>query len=366
MKTKVLFVVNSLQGGGAERVVSTLGNCLNREIFTVVIVCLARAPMVYSVSDRVKVVSLVSRKEPETIFYRVWYATLTFVGLLSVIWKEKPACAISFMTSANLWTGITCRLLRVPYFVSERITPDYTIHQFNALFKWLSFKIYSRSEAIVIPARKMEECFKKYKRFNSVRNFRTINNPVSTFRTESRDLVHTRKFILSVGRLHPQKGFDKLIEAFSLLQPIDVDLLISGEGAERERLQKQINRLNLRDKVKLIGFKNNIQDYYQQAEMFVLSSKNEGYPNALVEAMSFGCACVSTDCEFGPSEIITDNENGLLVTVGDTEGMAQAISMILGDSRLKQKFSENAKKINETNSLAAISAKWENLILSHV
>ncbi len=366
MKTKLLFVVNSLEGGGAERVVSSLGNYFNSKHFSVVIVCLTKAPLAYSVSEQVKVISLVKRKDTAGAGFRALYAALTFSRLLRVLSREKPHCAISFMTTANLWTGITCRILKIPYFVSERTPPDYTIHQFNSFLKWVSFKIYSGSKSIVIPASRMREGFKKSKSFGRLNNFTTINNPVSQFKQSDPMPVHGRKFILAVGRLDPLKAYEQLIEAFYLLQPLNVDLLISGEGPERDSLQRKINSLGLSEKIKLIGFKRNIQDYYRQAEVFVLCSKNEGYPNALVEAMSFGCACVATDCEFGPSEIIRHGESGLLVEVGDAWQLARAILKVLKDPALRQKLCENARRINDTNSLDAITARWENLILSHV
>ena len=366
MKSKLVFVVNSLQGGGAERVVSTLCSCLSKGVFDVTIICLNKETQAYKVADEVKVVNLVERGTNTTILFRVWYAFLTFFSLLFALLRERPKCAISFMTTANLWTGFVCRLVSVPYFVSERITPDYTIHQFNDFFKWFSFKIYSKSKAIVVPARGIEECFKKYKAYETLKNFKTIHNPVSRFKATEASAVYSRKFILGVGRLDKQKGFDLLIDAYHVLKPDHVDLLISGEGPDRRMLEEKIQAYGMADRIKLIGFKSNIHDYYRQAEMFVLSSRNEGYPNALVEAMSFGCAVVAADCEFGPSEIIDNEQNGLLVKANNSFALARAVSKLLTDPILKFRISQNAMQINQTNSLDAISAKWENLILSHV
>jgi len=366
MKTKLVFVVNSLQGGGAERVVSTLCSCLCKGNFDITIICLNKAEQAYKVAEEVKMIHLVNRRDTDNIFFRIWYALLTLFGLIFALKREKPKCAVSFMTTANLWTGFVCRLVAVPYFVSERITPDYTIHQFNNFLKWFSFKIYRKSRAIVVPARGIEECFKKYKAFESLKNFKTIHNPVSRFRVNDAPSVYPRRFVLGVGRLDKQKGFDLLIEAYHILKPDNVDLLISGEGPDREQLQAQIDSYGFQDRIKLIGFKNNIHDYYKQADMFVLSSRNEGYPNALVEAMSFGCAVIAADCEFGPSEIIDNERNGLLVKVNNVFAIARAMSKLLNDPILKFRISQNALMINQTNSLDAISAKWENLILSHV
>jgi glycosyltransferase involved in cell wall biosynthesis len=208
--------------------------------------------------------------------------------------------------------------------------------------------------------------FRRNKLFSNLENFKTIHNPVNAFADATSDSVYPKKFILAVGRLDRQKGFDVLIDAFSKVRYLDVDLLISGQGDQKENLLRQILALGLMDRVKLVGFKDNLQDYYQQAELFVLSSRNEGYPNALVEAMSLGCPCISTDCEFGPSEIIRHGHNGLLVNPENADDLAQAILDVQTNIILKRRIAKNAQKINQTNSIDSISLKWEHLILSHV
>jgi len=363
---KLIFAINSLNGGGAERVISNLGNYFYNRGFDVTMVCLNDAKPAYFLEEGIKVISLIDKERNEHFFYRLWYGGVTFFKLLYLLIKEKPSCVVSFMTSANLWIGLTCNILNTPYLVSERITPDYTVNQFNYFLRWLSAAVYSKSKAIVVPSRGMIDGFKKNKSFSGLSNFEVINNPVSQFIPARLERVYPRKFILSVGRLDRQKGFDLLIQAFSKLQIADLDLLISGEGDERVNLENQIKELNLNDRVKLIGYQKNLQDYYRQAELFVLSSRNEGYPNVLVEAMSLGCACVATDCEFGPSDIIENEMNGLLVKANSTKYLYEAIKRTMSDPVLKIKMSVNAQLINQTNSLENTFAKWEKLILNHI
>lgn len=364
MKPNLFFVINTLEGGGAERVITNLANYFHEKGYGVGIVCLNYAPASYKPSAGIKVVYLVNRKDTTNLFYRLIYAGFTFVNLLRLLAREKPDCVVSFMTTVNLWTGLTCSILRIPYVISERTPLDYTINKFSYLFKWVSFILYKKSKAIVIPAKGMIGPFMKNKLFRKLNNFKTIHNPVNLFSPHLSSQVYPRKYILAVGRLHHVKGFDLLINAYSRLAMVDIDLVILGEGNERNNLLKQIEALGLSDRVKLIGFKNNLQDYYKQAEIFVLSSRNEGYPNALIEAMSFGCPCIAANCEFGPSEIINDRENGLLVDTNNVSELVNAILDLLTNPLLKQRISNNAKLINKTNSLEAISLKWENLILS--
>lgn len=365
MKSKLFFVINSLEGGGAERVVSLLSNDFDRKQFDVTVLCLSKKQQAYPLSEGVKLISLVDRKKESTVLFRFWYVGLTFIRLLSVLSKNRPQCVVSFMTKANLWTGMICLILKIPFVVSERTTPDYKLNKFKYFLKWLSVIVYGRSRAIVVPAKGMVPSFQKNRSFRKFSNFRIIRNPLSDLKEPGSARVHPRKFILGVGRIDKQKGFDQLIEAYHKLNLEDVDLLISGDGAERENLSRQIRSLGLESKVKLIGFRTDLEDYYSQAELFVLASRREGYPNVLIEAMSYGCPSVAMDCEFGPSEIIDNGNNGILIERNNVEMLSRAISDVLKDTALKEKLSRNALRIKETNSLRAISAQWEQLILNN-
>jgi glycosyltransferase involved in cell wall biosynthesis len=363
---KLFFAINSLNGGGAERVISNLGNYFYKRGYDVTMVCLNDAKPAYFLEEGIKIISLINTDRSEHVPYRIYYGGVTFFKLLNLLISEKPNCVVSFMTSANLWVGLTCTILGTPYLVSERVTPDYTVNRLNYFLRRLSASIYSKSKAIVVPSKGMIDGFRKNKSFRRLSNFEVINNPVNQFIAPSFKSVYPRKFILSVGRLDHQKGFDLLIDAFAKLAISDVDLLILGEGDERNNLEHQIKKMNLNERVKLIGFQNNLQDYYKQAELFVLSSRNEGYPNVLVEAMSLGCACVANDCEYGPSDIIEHEVNGLLVQVNNTKHLSEAIKRAMSDPVLKIKMSANAQLINQTNSAQNTFAKWENLIQNHI
>lgn len=363
-KLKLFFVINSLTAGGAERVVTNLANYFNQEGFPVTIVCLSYKEQVYTLDKGVKLLYLSNRGQKDQLFYRFWFATMTFFKLLKILIQEKPGCVISFMTSANLWTGITCSLTRTPFIVSERTTPDNTINKFNFLLKWVCCLVYSKSKAIVVPARAMEGCLKKNKSFQKLNNFYLIKNYVSLFEPAGMEQVHYKKFILGVGRLSYEKGFDQLVDAYSRINTPEIDLIIAGDGNERDSLLKRIKELGLSNQVKLIGSKENLQDYYLQAELFVLPSRNEGYPNALIEAMSMGCPSIAMDCEFGPSEIINNRRNGLLVEDKNIPMLAASMYEVLNDAVFKEKLSISGKLINQTNAQELITSKWEELILS--
>ncbi|MCX2449930.1 glycosyltransferase [Pedobacter sp. PLR] len=364
MEKKLFFVINNLQGGGAERVISILANEFSKQGYNVFMVCLNEAEPAFKISPEIRRVNLLKGRGTEHIWNRIRYAGLIYFRLIALLIKERPYCVVSFMTAANLWTGLTCSLTNVPFVVSERTMPDRTINSFNYFFRKLSFLIYRKSKAIVVPAIGIADCIKRNESYKELNNFKIIRNPIHVFPKPSNTSVNDKTFILGVGRLNFIKGFDLLIDAYSKINAENVDLIIVGNGNEFEKLNAQIEKLNLVGRVKLLGVKDNLQDYYHQAELFVLSSRNEGYPNALIEAMSFGCACIAVDCEYGPSEIIDHEVNGLLVENFNQIQLTEAMNELITNQSLRKKIAGNAQLIKKTNSVKSISANWGRLILN--
>jgi glycosyltransferase involved in cell wall biosynthesis len=361
-KPAICFVIPSLGGGGAEKVLINLANHFAELHYKPVIISLNKGLPAYTINKGLKVYQLVDRTGSNRI-YRLYYCFQVFLSLLLIIGKEKPVCVISFITSANLWTGIACNITNSPYIVSERTSPDRSVGQLNSISRKLVAMIYKRAIAVVVCAMGVGDSLKNIKAFNKLHNTRLIPNAVSQFEILSAKKVHERKFILGVGRLAYVKGFDQLISAFSAANIYDIDLLIIGEGEERKALLSQIESLGLSGRVFMPGAKNNLQDYYNQAEIFVLPSRNEGYPNALIEAMSFGCPSAAMDCDFGPAEIIRNGHNGILVENGNITALADSIIRLRNDLKLKKKISDNARCINQTNDAQSIFKKWEQLVI---
>lgn len=364
MQRKLFFVTRNLSGGGAERVISNLANYFSTNGDDVTLVCLDQAEIKYPIAPSVKVKSLVNRKDKQNVFLRGYYALMTFVKLLQIIRKEKPDLTISFITSVNVWTGLCCLLLNRNYIVSERTSPNFSMRELSKLSKWIVFNIYRKAKFLVLPSKRMLESYFTLRHFKNLKNLTTVYNPINVFTSPSTVVVHPKDFILGVGRLNNNKRFHLLIDAFNLLKEQDMDLLISGVGPNKEMLEKQVADLGLQSRVHFIGFKKNIQDYYSHAKLFVSTSMTEGYPNALVEALGIGCPAVATDCEFGPSEIIENGVNGFLVKLDDKDELIYAMETLLKDEMLSSKFSKNAKRINQTNSIENIAKQWDNLILS--
>lgn len=144
--------------------------------------------------------------------------------------------------------------------------------------------------------------------------------------------------LLACGRLTKQKDYPTLFRAFALLSGTGVKLKIIGDGEERLTLLQMAARLGISDRVTFLGFQRDPYIHMRQADIFVLSSRWEGFGNVLVEAMAMGTPVVSTDCPHGPAEIITDGANGLLVPPGDPEKLAAALQRLIDDRSLRMRL----------------------------
>lgn len=359
-KRCLFFVIPTLGNGGAERVMINLANYLAKR-HKIILISLNSTEPAYPVDERVIIRYLTNRRKNSRTA-RIYYAWLTFSKLMQLTLTKKPYRVVSFITSANFWTGIICILTNTPYVVSERTSPQRVVQELSKWQKEMLGYLYKKAGAVVVSAANVGEYLVKIPQFKKLKNIRQIPNAVTRFQQPATIPVHPRKYVLGVGRLAFVKGFDILINAFALLQNPDIDLLIVGDGEERAALEAQCHDLGLDGRVFFTGIKNNIQDYYAQAELFVLPSRNEGYPNALVEAMSFGCACVAVDCDYGPREIIKDGHNGLLVRQNDLNALADGMTDVLANEILKNNLQHNALLINQTNSAGHITNLWQQTI----
>ena len=172
-----------------------------------------------------------------------------------------------------------------------------------------------------------------------------------------------RPFVLAIGRLNEQKGFDLLLDAFcrSGLARAGWRLVILGEGPERPALQQQATTLGIADAVALPGFVE-VGQWLKRADIFVLSSRYEGFPNALLEAMQMQRACISFDCPSGPRDLIENDRDGLLVPPRDVAALSEALQCLAADPALRSRLGAEASKVGERFSAASVYAKWLDLI----
>ena len=176
------------------------------------------------------------------------------------------------------------------------------------------------------------------------------------------------KRVIAVGRLDYQKGFDRLIQAWKLVQHTgrfsDWKLDIFGQGEWREMLQQMIDKQGLQNTVKINPPTNAILNEYVHSSLLVMSSNYEGFGMVLVEAMSCGVPVISFDCKCGPKDIIQAGINGLLVPNGDIQALAYAMMVMMADEAYRKMLSQNARKVVDTYSEEAVMAQWIRLFTS--
>lgn len=171
------------------------------------------------------------------------------------------------------------------------------------------------------------------------------------------------KKIISVGRLDKQKGYDILIDVWNKISKKypEWTLEIYGDGPEKEKLQDKINKLKLQETFILRGATTNIQEKYLESSIYVMSSRYEGMPMVLLEAMECGLPVVSFDCPCGPKDIIKDNQDGYLVKFGDIEGMVEKIEILIKDEEKRKIFGKRAKENIQRFSQDKIMQQWKEL-----
>ena len=199
--------------------------------------------------------------------------------------------------------------------------------------------------------------------WGNISTIQTIPNAVQFSKVGYSTLENNR--VIAVGRLDYQKGFDRLIEAWSIIQKTDKfedwKLDIFGQGEWNDKLQQMITEYGLKNTVCIHTPSNQIFEEYKQSSLIVMSSNYEGFGMVLVEAMSCGVPAVAFDCDCGPSDIIQHEVNGLLVKNGDIPGLAEAMMKVMGDEAMRKRMSEEAKKVTETYSEEMVMKQWIDL-----
>ncbi|WKT82989.1 MULTISPECIES: glycosyltransferase [unclassified Thermosynechococcus] len=170
--------------------------------------------------------------------------------------------------------------------------------------------------------------------------------------------------ILAVGRLDDQKGFDLLLRAFAMsgLKQAGARLVILGEGAKRAFLTRLAAELGLSEAVSMPGVVEAPEQWMARCIFFVLPSRYEGFPNALLEAMAMGCPVIAADWDSGPREMVQDGENGLLVPTEDVGALAQALARLWRDAALRARLGAAAVEVRERFCRDRVVGMWETLI----
>ena len=356
---KILFICGNLTDGGAQRVISVVASNLAKVGYDVNLLLYSRNENEYPISELVNVYSLADSFEE----YKKINTFTRIKKVRCILKKMEPDIAIGFL-EGGYGLFISSIGLKMKKIASSRIYPVQLLKA-KGLRAFIDRLWFKHADAVVVQTNGQRESAKNA----GWKNVTVIENPISDEllvapkHNYSRDL----KRIIMIGRLSEQKNYDMAIRAIRELRNdgYDVNLDIYGKGAEEGRLIALINELGLEDYVILKGWQQNVSSSCSEYDAFLLTSNYEGMPNALMEAMAMGLPCISTNCATGPSDLITDNENGILVEVGDVKSLVEKLELLI-DSNLsyREKLGKNAHdSISENNNPKTITSKWLDLFV---
>lgn len=363
---KIIIYISSLRGGGAERVTANLANYWAGKGWEVTVVTLASCNLdFYTLHLAVKRISLNLAGDSVNVVVGVWQNLRRVMALRRVLHKMQPDIALGMMTAANVLLALSALGLSIHTVGSEHVHP--TQYSLNALWERLRRRTYGWLDAVTALTNESADWLQAQ---TNVRRVMVIPNAapwpllVQVPKINPESVCQAgRKILLAVGRLETQKGFDWLLEAFACLADThsDWDLVILGEGSLRTMIEDQVQMARLDKRVFLLGQVGNVGEWYARADLYVMSSRFEGFPNTLTEALTYGLPAVSFDCDTGPRDIIRPEVDGLLVPVGEVDGLVAALGRLMGDAALRERFSERAVEARERFSVERIAGMWEKL-----
>ena len=396
----IAFYIGGLCIGGAERVICNLTEYFYGEGYHVTMVTKVRDEKEYELNPGIKrVIADITPEEETGSRIRNLFAR---ISKLKRIWKEvKPDVIVSFIRKNNLMAIASAAPLGIPVIVSVRSAPERELKGFG--FKTISFLLFRQAAGVVLQTREAYDFFPGYIRAKAVVLPNSIN---PDFLKESEKLALERnsdingatyekpekvaventnitceepmvidsrvvfskreKKIITVGRIDDNKNQRMLVEAYAKIADHypDWSLELIGDGSGRQALEEYVSTLPCKDRISFTGAVDDVAKRMSEASIFVLPSKIEGMPNALIEAMVMGMACISTDCPCGgPRDLIAaDESNGILVPVDNVDAMAMALKRLITNDPLRQSMGDNARKIIATLHPDTVNKQWKNYI----
>lgn len=384
----LVIVCPHLGDGGSQRVITTLANNWSRSGRRICVITLFRDKAVYALDKDVTLINVqkdYSHKlnpSSTSIFQKVkgvMWGGLRFVGLDARFGKYyhyynliiylrkalslyKSGVVVSFIGSTNLMTILASRGLGRKVVISERNDPER--QRLEQPWNWLRPILYKRAD--IVTANTMH-ALKTMRQYVQPEKLVFVPNPLLPKKNKDDGQKGTginSAFILTVGRHHPQKAQDILLQAFQLLPKALAhwQLVLIGQGELTSHLQKFSRELGIAERVHWPGQIENPFPYYRSASIFALPSRHEGMSNALLEAMHCGLPAIVSDACPGSLELVKNNINGLVTPVDNPQALANAIVRLAEDENLRNSLGAAAKAYTADYELTTVLKKWETVL----
>lgn len=329
----IAIVSPSLEAGGSEKVLSLIANYFAEEkSVNVFLILFARKQIFYPLYDKVKVIFIGEGYEtaPKTLFY-----IKILLRLRSIINNIQPDVVLSFGGRYNWLSILSALSLKKRVIIGERSRPGIS---YGFLLDFLNKLLYPLAYTLVCQTRIAASIYEKKYR---LKNIAVIPNPIKRMDCSNQE---KKKIILNVGRFIQSKQQAKLINIFNRLNSVDWELWLVGSGPELERCKKIAAQSPNPNAIMFLGNTKNVEQLYCKSAIFAFTSASEGFPNALGEAMAAGCACISFDCNAGPSDLIDHEVSGILVELGNDSDYTSKLKELIEQADKRKFLGLNARE----------------------
>jgi glycosyltransferase involved in cell wall biosynthesis len=358
---RIMLAITTMTAGGAERVAATLVNYWTAQGHQVALVTVASTDLdFYPLDSRVLRFALDLSHSTTTWRDFVIVNFSRIRKLRSVIRTFKPDVILSFLDTTNVRMLLASIGTGVPVIVEEHIDP--VQNPVGTTLRFFRRVLYKRAAAVVVLTPGIAEWATSFVKREAVH---VIPNPISVqFCKNGKPQPNGNGHrIIAIGRLEVQKGFDMLLKAFAQCAPQHPswNLKIIGDGFEREHLRGLAMDLLIGHRVTWERVVKEPERELHGSDLFVLSSRYEGLPMVLLEAMACGLPVVSFDCPSGPGDVIQDGKDGLLVPPNEIGALAQAMNRLMSDEEERKRLGERAVHVVERFGLLRITQMWSTL-----
>ena len=353
---KIIFYIDAMQLGGANRVMANLVDYFSEsgsEVILVNDILPVPNQKEYEINPKVRREYL--DKSHKVNVNKILKESNRIFCLRRLVKREQPEVVVSFMGPPNLRMLIATMGLKIKKVVSVRNDPNKEYG--NRMVKWIAKLLFRFADGCVFQTEDAANYFPKNVRKKS----RIIFNPVNQ-KFYIQPVKQEEKEIIWVGRLQSQKNPELALRAFASVKEkfSDYKLIYYGDGELRNPLQEQAKELNISDSVVFYGQVSDIEEKMATAAIYILTSDYEGMPNALMEAMAVGLPVISTECPCGgPRSLIENEKQGILVSCGSERELANAMEKLLSDEALRKEMRRKARKRAEQFHPQLIFNQWE-------